>query len=474
MPADFFHSLLAHVWSILLVTLFLGSSIFVHELGHFLAARRRGLRVERFSIGFGPAIWSRRAADGAEYRISWIPFGGYVLLPQLADLEAIEGKSEVDAAQLPPVSYLSKLLVLTAGAAFNIVFAFALAGIIWVAGEREFGDTNTTRIGHVAATLDLPDGTKVPSPAAEGGLQVGDIVRAIDGQKVKDWLALNEAIVTGSGRDRSGRPEAIFTVERDGKLLDLTLHPRLSGEDQVRQVGVSQWYDLIVDGFVSPDALGRKLGFEPGDQIVSFDGRPLHDVSDFVSALADNRDRYLVAQVRRGDRRLEIRIPPRLGTPVSPALGIIPTTTYKIVHPSPFAQVGDQLALTFRTLQSLLNPHSDVGLSKMSGSIGIIHIFYTAAEAGLRAVISFTIFVNINLAILNLLPIPVLDGGQILMATIGRLRGRALPTRFVMATQSVFAVLIIMMVVYLSISDIRRWAHDVQADKAAATAATKP
>jgi regulator of sigma E protease len=474
MPADFLHSLFTHLWSIFLVTLFLGSSIFVHELGHFLAARRRGLRVERFSVGFGPAIWSRRGADGTEYRVSWIPFGGYVLLPQLADLEVIEGPSAVDAAQLPPVSYTSKLVVLSAGAVCNILFAFFLASIIWVSGEREFGDTNTTRIGHVAATLDLPDGGKVPSPAAEGGLKVGDIVRDIDGQKVKDWLALNEAIVTGAGRDQGGRPEAIFTVERGGKLVDLTLHPRLSGEDQVRQVGISQWYDLIVDGFTSPDALGKQLGFQPGDQIVSFDGQALHDVSDYASYLADHRSRALVAQVRRGDQALEITVPPRPGTSLSPALGIIPTTTYQIVHPSPFTQIGDQLALTFRTLQSLLNPKSDVGLSKMSGSIGIIHIFYTAAEAGLRAVISFTIFVNINLAILNLLPIPVLDGGQILMATIGRLRGRALPTRLVMATQSVFAVLIIMMVVYLSISDIRRWAHDVQADKAAAAAVGKP
>jgi len=221
---------------------------------------------------------------------------------------------------------------------------------------------------------------------------------------------------------------------------------------------------------MSSDSLGQRLGFRIGDQILSFDGQVVHDVSDYVSYLADSRAHPVVARIKRDGKELEITIPPRAGTPASPSLGIMPATTYRIVHLSPFAQIADQLTLTFRTLQSLLNPRSDVGLSKMSGSIGIIHMFYTTAEAGLMAVISFTIFVNINLAILNLLPIPVLDGGQILMATIGRLRGRALPTRFVMATQSLFAVLIIMMVVYLSISDIRRWAHDVQADKAAVMA----
>jgi regulator of sigma E protease len=474
MPADFLHSLLSHLWSIFLVTFFLGGSIFVHELGHFLAARRRGLRVERFSIGFGPALWSRRGKDGVQYSISCIPFGGYVLLPQLAELEAIEGPSEVEAAQLPPVSYASKLLVLIAGATFNVIFAFVLAAIIWVVGQRIYDDTTTTRIGHVIATLDLPDGSKVPSPAAQGGLRVGDVVRAIDGKNVSDWLAVNEAIVTGSGRDANGHPEAVFTVERNGQPVELTLYPRLSGEDQVRQVGISPGYDVIVNGFTPSDTLGRKLGFAVGDQIVSFNGQPLYDVSDYFNYLADNRARAVTAEIRRGGRELAIVIPPRAGSAASPVLGLEPAPPSHVVHPSPFVQIADQITLTIRTLRSLLNPHSDIGPSKMAGPIGIIHIFNSAAQAGIWAVIGFTIFVNINLAILNLLPIPVLDGGQILMATIGRLRGRALPTRFVMATQSVFAVLIIMMVLYLSISDVRRWAHDVQVDKAAAAAVGKP
>src|SRR2546423_13421052 len=105
---DLIHSLFANLWSVFLVVLFFGGSIFVHELGHFLAARRRGVRVERFSIGFGPAIWSRRGRDGVEYRLSWFPLGGYVLLPQLADLGMLEGESNVDAAKLPPVTYLTK------------------------------------------------------------------------------------------------------------------------------------------------------------------------------------------------------------------------------------------------------------------------------------------------------------------------------------------------------------------------------
>src|SRR5471030_853489 len=110
MSTELLPTLLSNIWSIALVVLFFGGSIFVHELGHFLAARWRGAKVERFSIGFGPAIWSWYGRDGVEYRIAWLPLGGYVLLPQLADLGPIEGKSEVEVEKLPPVNYPTKMI----------------------------------------------------------------------------------------------------------------------------------------------------------------------------------------------------------------------------------------------------------------------------------------------------------------------------------------------------------------------------
>ena len=174
----------SNIWSIFLVVIFFGGSIFVHELGHFLAARRRGVLVERFSIGFGPAIWSHRAKDGVEYRIAWFPLGGYVLLPQLADLGPIEGASNADVAKLPPISYSTRMLVFVAGAAFNVLFAFILACIITVVGLPESSMTATTRVGYVAKTLEGPDGVKSPSPALQAGFRAGDIVRAIDGKTV--------------------------------------------------------------------------------------------------------------------------------------------------------------------------------------------------------------------------------------------------------------------------------------------------
>ena len=141
MSLDTITSLLGNVWSIAMIVLFFGGSIFVHELGHFLAARRRGVKVERFSIGFGPKIasWER---DGVEYRLSWLPLGGYVALPQLADMATIEGGepervpfvgteissgSEEFGHGLPLISYSTRMIVFAAGAFFNLLFAFALA-----------------------------------------------------------------------------------------------------------------------------------------------------------------------------------------------------------------------------------------------------------------------------------------------------------------------------------------------------------
>ena len=197
---DLLSAAFSNIWSIFLVVVFFGGSIFVHELGHFLAARRRGVHVERFSIGFGPAIWSYRAKDGVEYRIAWFPLGGYVLLPQLADLGAIEGESTADVAKLPPISYSTKMIVFVAGAAFNVLFAFALACIITAIGVPESSMTATTRVGYVAKTLEGPDGTKTPSPALTAGFRAGDIVRAIDGKPVADWQDLMQTLITTTGR----------------------------------------------------------------------------------------------------------------------------------------------------------------------------------------------------------------------------------------------------------------------------------
>ncbi|HTZ21829.1 MAG TPA: RIP metalloprotease RseP [Opitutaceae bacterium] len=470
MPTALFHSIISDLGSVALVVLFFGGSIFVHELGHFWAARRRGVHVERFSIGFGPKIVSWRGKDGVEYRLSWLPIGGYVALPQLADMSVIEGESTADTKTLPPISYATKIIVFAAGAAMNLVFALVLACIIWFIGEPVSSDMATTRIGYVSPTIELSDGTKVPSPASQAGLRIGDIVRAIDGVKVTDWASLTQTLITSAGRDEYDQPMAVFTIERDGRELEIVLFPRLAGDERYRHVGISQSYELLVHD-VAAGSAAEKAGFKPGDEIRSLDGQPISNIAVYQEHLDQHVQQTVLARVKRAGQELELRIPPRANAKTGTGLTL--TTGFTLTHPSPLAQLWEQTTMTFRILWSLINPHSDIGLSKVAGAVGIARIFYSAAEAGIRTVLIFTILVNVNLAIFNLLPIPVLDGGHMLFATIARLRGRALPVNLVMTAQSVFMVLLFSMIIYVFFFDVKRLVRDVQADRAEAAAPAK-
>jgi regulator of sigma E protease len=473
---DFLHSLLSNSWSIFLVVLFFGGSIFVHELGHYLAARARGVHVDVFSIGFGPPIFSWRAADGTRYQVAWFPLGGYVLLPQIADLGPLEGESEIAAEKLPPVSYGSKMLVFVAGAVFNVLFAFALACVIWKVGQPEDNASTSTKIGYVSRTIDLPDGTKVPSPALEGGIRVGDVVKAIDGVPIFNWAELDETLKMGSGRDLSGIRSSTFVIEREGKRIEVVLHPRLSGEDRWRRVGIMPGYDITVHA-VDRNTAMAVAGLSPGDRIVELNGSPLLNADGLEEELELQSSRPAHIGVIRKGSKVDLLVPPR--TASLPVGNFEFSAGYHMTHPSPFEQVAQPFALTLRTVWGLINPRSDIGLSKVAGPVGIVHIFHAAAEVGIRAVIGITILINVNLAVLNLLPVPVLDGGQMVFATVARLRGRALPINFIAATQSIFVVLLISMVLYISIFDVRRWSRESRegralAPPAAAPAASKP
>lgn len=448
-------SLLSSPLAILIGILCLTACIFIHELGHFLAARWRGAHVPRFSVfGLGNPIL-KRTWRGVEWCICWIPFGAYVQIPQLADLGEIEGgEADKDAPPRPPLGYLDKVIVAVAGPLFNLLFALVLATVLWVAGEERSAEMATTRIGYVAPTIKLSDGREVPSPAAQAGLQFGDIIRSIDGRRTAEWQDVQNSIVFGAGKT-NGERTAVFVVERAGQPLTLTLNPQLATNEKIRRIGVSPYVEAKIHSVVAGSPAAQ-AGFLAGDHIDAIDGQSIRSFATLDEALRGNAARALVVRVLRSGTPLELTLPAGAAAGMGAKLGLLFTTEVTLVHTDPFTQVAGFVGQTFRTLGSLLNPFSDIGLSKMGGPIGIVAGFTQAAQAGPRVVLWLTILINVALAVFNLLPIPVLDGGHIVFATIAKLRGRAINPEFIAKLQFGFFVLLIAMMLYVSSHDIRR------------------
>jgi regulator of sigma E protease len=462
--SDFLPNLLSNLWAIVLVVVFFGGSIFVHELGHFLAARRRGAHVERFSIGFGPPIFKWRGKDGVEYRLSWFPLGGYVLLPQLADLGPIEGESATDVAKLPPVNYATKMIVFVAGAAFNVLFAFVLACLIWVIGQPVPAFINTTQIGHLDATVKAVGDKIVPNPAIEAGLQAGDTVISIDGRRVENFDDIATAVFLGKQRAADGRRQALFIVERNGQRLERTVYPVVTGAESIRNAGIEPIDDLAIEAVLekTPAALA---GVQVGDRLLKLDGTTIYQRNSVSDYLAQHVDKPVVFTFQRGSGTVDIPISPRLEydkvlKKQVARVGMQYRRNFIVVHPNPFTQIGRTISRTFQILDGLISRNSDVRADQLSGPVGIARELHRQAQWDFRAVLGFTILLNVSLAIFNLLPIPVLDGGQMVFATIARLRGRPLPVNFIVATQSVFMILFITMFVYVTRGDIRRWIRE--------------
>ncbi|MDR3229582.1 MAG: site-2 protease family protein [Puniceicoccales bacterium] len=276
-----------NLFGIALIILFFGGSIFVHELGHFLAARWRGLKIERFSIGIGPRIFGWTGKDGVDYRLSLFPIGGYVALPQLGDMEAVEGKNESDPDELPPISYPDKIYVAVAGVVFNIIFAFLLACVLWVSGRPVPPNANTTTIGYVLKELPNQSG---PSPATAAGLLPGDKVLAVDGSAVDDFRQITNKVALGGGRDDKGNPQVVLTISRGGKKLDVPVSPALvdlnpSSGDRIRMVGISPSNTLAIER-VEPNSPAERAGFKTGDTILSLEGAFVFSGSQFREKLA--------------------------------------------------------------------------------------------------------------------------------------------------------------------------------------------
>jgi regulator of sigma E protease len=437
------HVYLNYLWVALAVVLMFGASIFVHELGHFLVALRRGMKVEAFAIGFGPKIWSC-VRNGIEYSLRWIPAGGFVRLPQMVTSETLEGGSK-DSAPLPPASPESKILVAFAGPLMNVIFAFAIASVIYFTGLPV--PVNPAVIGHVE-----------PGSAEEKlGVRAGDRIVAINGKPMESWEEVGETVILA----RSS--QLPVTIEREGKRTTYELTAQINPIVGFKMLSLEPQDHPVIRGLISGSA-AEQVGLKAGDTVVSFAGVPIVGRDQFIKLIQQRPDKATELVVTRDGKDLKIDITPRLNPTngkgmIGAEIGSSARTVYQVRKPgpTPWANFSDVWNKTVGTIGALVHSkQTGVGAKDLSGPLGIFAMLGAQFDTDYRLALNFLVLLNLNLAILNLLPIPVLDGGHIVMSILEKIRGRPLSFRIVEYANTAFAVLLLSFMLYVTFFDIKR------------------
>jgi regulator of sigma E protease len=432
--------------------------IVVHEIGHFLAGRWRGLYIEKFGIWFGKPLWKKKI-NGVQYSLGSLPFGGFVALPQLAPMDIIEGKADVDRAQLPPVSALDKIIVAVAGPLFSLLLAFVFALIVWVVGYPVSESDMTTVVGYV-----MPD-----SPAEKVGLQPGDKILEVDGKRVTRFLGMNDSVSWAVVRSEGETVPVKY--ERGGQVKTVEVEPykaetRGWRRKSVRQLLILPAETAIIDK-VEPNSPAANAGLEPRDIIRGFNHQPIYNPVALLEYIKKHPKETLTLDVDRNGSRLEVQVTPTPlptkgddeKTKMQPRIGIQWDTSgiMTIAHPSPVELVHNSVTSTLNTLGAVASPKSDVKLQHLSGPIGIGRIYYLffENERGWQLALWLSVVLNVNLAILNMLPIPVLDGGHILFGVIESIRRKPLNIRVLEVVQGACTLLIVGLIVYITFFDVQ-------------------
>lgn len=461
--------MLPTIFNIALALFTLGLSIFVHEMGHFLAARKRGVKADRFSIGFGPRLFGWHQ-NGTEFRLSMIPLGGYVSLPQLAQIGYLEGGQTHEAESLPPISYADRMIIAVMGAVFNLIFAFLLSLVLWGVGREV---VKTTTIGHVDEVVINASGEEVPGPAYVAGLRKGDTITSVDGVDVRDWWHFQNILVTGVGREADGarRPKVEMGIEREGRFMELTVYPELYkiATDQLRYIGVGPELEegsapvvtKLIEGMPAAEA-----GLEAGDRLLKLDGNPIISSAFLSIYLQKHSNRPIEITILREQEELTIPVQPRFMEKENRALlGFTYYYDFKtkteMDHVNPVRQIIIFADTVQRTLYALLHKDSNVHVKNMSGPVGIVHGLSRMADIHFTDLLWMLALINVNLALFNLLPIPVLDGGHMLFATISKVLGKPISSKWVENIQGAFVILLLGFVIYVSFFDIHRLGYEI-------------
>ena len=444
--------------------------IFVHELGHFLAARWRGLKVERFAIWFGKPIWSKKI-NGVEYALGWIPAGGYVSLPQMATMEAIEGKTEEKAEQLPNISPLDKIIVAIAGPLFSFLLAIVFAMVVSQVGKPVSVTDKEPVLGWV-----VPDG-----PAWKAGIRPGDTILAIDDQPIKTYGPPSQDSITWRVIT-SKEPQIKLTYARGNETNTVSATPfkretKWYQRKALRQILVNARSEAIV-GSVLTNSPADLAGLKPGDEIIKINDEPLLALDAVFYAeeqMTNQNAKPVTLTVKRGAEEFTkelLATRPVSPTNFPPTFGVVwrmgnTNEVKKYDYPGTWEQIEASANQIFGTIGAVFSPKTDIGVQQLGGAVMIIRVYKNLFENedGWRLVLWFSVVLNVNLAMLNMLPLPVLDGGHITLALVEAARRRPVSPKLLNYIQSGFALVLITFMVWIAFFDTGDWIRSANADR---------
>ena len=436
--------LLENLFAVLLV---LGTLVIVHEFGHYAAAKLFGVRVEVFSIGFGKRLFGFRKGD-TDYRVSLLPLGGYVKMSGENPMEASTG----DPAEFMSHPRWQRFIIALAGPAMNIILAIALlTGVFMVHYSRLFFLEQPVVVGRV-----VPD-----TPAAKAGVKAGDRITQIDGVMNPVWedALIREAMA-------GGQPLEI-TVQRGEQTFPLTVRPDAIGKDKR---GVAGWEPPFMVN-VTPDSAASRAGLKSGDQIIAFNGKPMgHSLSseeptqELLGLLQENKDKPVELTIGRDGRQFTSTVTPALTEINGQKLYRLGVSTMvrveKLTLPQAFKASVDKNR-EFATLIVVMVKklvQRKVSIAQISGPVGIGQAAGDAfREEGWLPLLFLTALISINLGIFNLFPIPILDGGMILLLIIEGLMRRDIKREIkerVYQAAFVFLVIFAVVVIYNDLSKL--------------------
>jgi len=423
--------------SLLWMIVAIGVLVTFHEFGHYWVARRCGVKVLRFSVGFGRPLWSRRNRHGTEFAIAAIPLGGYVKM-----LDEAEG--EVAVAERPQAfnrkPVLQRIAIVAAGPIANLVLCVALLWAMFVIGRPDY-----------SATLGPTSGI-----AAAAGLHGGDRIEAVDGRTINTWM---EALQTLTMAAMDGRDARLRVIDVDGNEQDRTLAlsklPVGFNQENVGGAAGLSWRHLLLPATVTAIKPGSAADgvLKPGDTITAVDGQPVHQFGDLyplVDQLGQRGGAAMIEVDREGSRHAFELQPRQIKDPetgkVAWALGLeppksLPPAEYDALQqfgplaavPAALRETGKMTADSLGMIRRMLTGHASV--KNVSGPITIARVANNTAKRGVAWFLYFLALVSLSLAILNLLPIPVLDGGHLLYYLIELVKGSPLSERSMVTGQ---------------------------------------